>query len=217
MKHQKAIIAVLSICIVLFILSGGVEYSHTLKQSSQHPSEQMKQHIAFKSTISPIPTGAGNLQETQTWSRYTYENNFRIAYPPFWQVIPDPDGNGVSFMTTGFHQDDDFSMPYGNSFDVSYSIFGEHDTSDMTLKDGDRFPSDTTSETMVVTNLKHIQVAGYPAVSYDYYPTDNTNFIRSRVSIEKNNTMYRFTATYAQDADKNLFLEMIDTLQFLQK
>ncbi len=177
----------------------------------------MGQGIEQRTTRTPIPTGVGNVRDSKTWSVYTYQNYFRIAYPPSWHVVPDAEGNGVSFMTSDFHQDDDFSMPYDNSYDVSYSIFGKHAIEDMQLKTGDQFPSDTTSETMVVTNLVHLFIDGYPAISFDYYPTDNVNFIHTRYIILKDNTLYRFDATYPQDANKHLFSDMIASLQFIQK
>ena len=164
----------------------------------------------------PIPTGVGDQNDPLTWSRYTYIRDFSIAYPPYWNVVLDQDGNGVSFMTTGFHQDDDFSMPYGNSNEVVYTIFGQNDKSDMSLKNGDQFPSETTSETMVVANFKHIQVDGLSAVEFDYYPTDNVNFLRTRISLLKGNKMYRFDALYAQDAGNQLFEEMMKSLKFIQ-
>lgn len=163
---------------------------------------------------SPIPTGAGDQNNPVTWSRYTYSHNFSINYPPYWNVVLDQDGNGVSFMTTGFHQDDDFSMPYGNSDEVMYTIFGQNNVSDMSFKDGDQFPSDITSETMAVINLKQLRIDGFPAVEFDYYPTDNTNFLRTRISIQKGKGMYRFNATYATDAGKQFFEEMMNSLKF---
>lgn len=204
--------------ILIFVVSVG---AYRLNQHSV--SKPAIQQVHTRSTSpkiiikrSPIPTGIGDQNNLATWSIYTYNHDFSIAYPPYWNVILDQDGNGVSFMTAGFHQDDDFSMPYGNSNEVVYTIFGQNDTSDMKLKDGDQFPSDTTSETLVVTHLQHLPIAGIPAVEFDYYPTDNVNFLRTRVSIQKGDKMFHFNATYAQNIGKQLFEEMMQSLKFIQ-
>lgn len=163
----------------------------------------------------PIPTGIGTFTNSNTWSRYTYGHDFTIAYPPGWNVTESNDKSTVTFMTPGFHQDDDFSRPYGNSSEVTYAIFGEHDLSDMSLKNGDQFPNDATSETMVVTNLRKIQIDGFPAVEFDYYATDITNFIQTRISVLKNNKMYRFDSIYASNLGKQLFEKIVQTIRFV--
>lgn len=215
MKLQKLSIIVLTLCIIFMSLLFSYHFllNEKMVNSSNPKSNAAKQSSKDKSV--PIPTGAGNQNNPATWTRYTYNSEFSITYPPYWNVILDQDGNGVSFMTTGFHQDDDFSMPYGNSNEVVYTIFGQNDISDMKLKDGDEFPSDATSETMVITHLKHLQIAGFPAVEFDYYPTDNTNFLRTRIVILKGNKVYQFNATYAQDAGKQIIEEMMQSLKFI--
>lgn len=209
--YKISYITIGGIILISIIGIGGyfLEHAHPNRMNTKSTPSSVS------AKLSPIPTGAGDENNPATWSKYTYKNDFTISYPPYWNVVLDQDSNGVSFMTTGFHQDDDFSMPYGNSYDVSYTIFGQNDMSDMTLKNGVQFPSETTSETMVVTNLKHIQIDGFPAVAFDYYPTDNMNFLRSRISIFKGNKMYRFTATYSQDTNKQVFENMMQSLKFI--
>jgi hypothetical protein len=199
------------IILVIFASSIVVWYRFSKNIEQKSPSVLS----ALTTHVQPIPTGSGKITSPQTWSRYSFNHDFTIAYPARWNVVVDKDGSTVDFMTTGFHQDDDFSMPYGNSDEVTYTIFGEHDTSDMSLKNGDQFPDDTTSEILVVTNFKHIKVAGYPAVEFDYYPTDNVHFMRTRISILKEHAMYRFDALYAQVSGKKLLEEMVQSLQFI--
>lgn len=213
MKRKTISISFIAICTFLLSIEILKQY-RVWSHSPQGTTINKKSQIIAKNSVLPIPTGAGDIQNSKTWSRYMYNNEFSLAYPTFWNVVPDKDGAGVSFMTTGFHQDDDFSMPYGNSYDVSYTIFGEHDISDMQLKNGDQFSNDITSETMVVTNMQHIKIDGYQAVAFDYYPTDNTDFLQSRISILKGKNMYRFNAIYAHDTNKKLFDEMIQSLKF---
>ena len=206
--NVKRITIIVSVILLVIIFLG---YSYNEKENN-------KKHSVLGSQttfITSIPTGSGNITNPQTWSRYVYNHTFSIAYPTGWNVIVNHDLSTVIFRTKDFCQDDDFSMPYGNSNEVTYAIFGEHDTSDMNLNNGDQFPNDSTSETMVVTNLKQLKIAGYPAVEFDYYPTDNFHFLRTRISVLKDRTMYRFDATYAQDSGKKLFEQIIKTLQFV--
>ncbi len=205
-------IMVVTICAASLYISLIYQYKPTTESThSDAPKVKTKPF-----PIPAIPTGSGDQNDPKTWTRYTYNHDFSMSYPPYWNVVLDQDGNGVRFMTTGFHQDDDFTMPYGNSNEVVYTIFGQNDTSDIKLQNGDQFPSDNSSETMVVKNLKYIQIDNFPAVEFDYYPTDNINFLRTRISILKGNKIYQFNAIYAQDTGKRLTEEMVQSLQFLQ-
>jgi len=218
MKFKKVSVIIGVVFLTISIATFSLYQNTNTKRNMHILGTQTKQGASSKNSNNQpeaIPTGTGDQNNPATWSRYTYNYDFRIAYPPYWNVVLDQDGNGVSFMTTGFHQDDDFSMPYGNSNEVVYSIFGQNDTSDLKLKDGDQFPSDTTSETMVVTHLKQVRIDGFSAVEFDYYPTDNVNFLRTRIAVLKGSKMYRFTATYAQDAGKQSFEEMMQSLRFI--
>lgn len=175
----------------------------------------MIQHIDSSLPI-PIPTGGGDLNNPQTWSTYTFNNDFSLKYPPTWSVAVNKHVNVVNFVAPGFQQDDDFSSPYGTGGDVSYSIFGQSDVSVLSLKNGDQFPSDDNSQTMVVTHLQQVLIGHAFAVEFEYYPTDNVHFQRTLIAVQKGTHVYRFIAAYADDSGKKLFEEMVHSLTFLQ-
>jgi len=206
MKYKKHV-SILIASVVVIGLSVTTYEKHNGLVSTQKAN-------TISSYPTPLPTGMGDINNSKTWSKYTYNQEFTLSYPPYWKVKVDQDGSTVTFTSLFFHQDNDFSIPYGGGTQITYGIFGEHDISDMSLKNGDKFQDEDTSETMVITNLTHIQIDGYPAVEFDYYPTDNIHFLQTRISILKNHTMYRFNAIYAQTSGKQLFEEILKSIQF---
>src|SRR5579864_447236 len=70
--------------------------------------------------ISPYPTGGGEMGNIHSWSLFTYNHDFRLYYPPGWVVSVAKDNSVVTFSSPQFHQDDDFSKPYGDSTQVMY-------------------------------------------------------------------------------------------------
>ncbi len=197
-------------CGMVILLGGIAIYKKNYLLSSSHNIQSVN-----KISIStPIPTGSGTVTDPTTWSKYSFQHNFTLSYPPRWEVLPDKDGNGVEFQTPFFHQDDDFTMPYGDSTDILYSIFGQADLSDMSLQNGNQFPDNQTQETEVVTNVQHMQIDNLPAVEFDFYPTDNTHFVKTRIAIQKGKKLYRFDATYAEQSGKALFEQMVKTIHF---
>lgn len=155
-----------------------------------------------------------NPANPDAWLNYSFDHEFSISYPTTWIALPNKDGTGVNLQTKFFHQDDDFTMPYGDSTNVSYSIFGQTDLSDMSFGNGDQFGNDISGETNIITNVSHIKIDGLPAIEFDYYPTDNTHFVKTRIAIQKGPKLYRFDATYAENSGKQLFEKIIQTLKF---
>lgn len=202
--------AIVVISAVIILLSGVGIY----KRNNMTTDSLVSHNVKRGPTAISIPTGTGKISDPTSWLTYSFAHDFTIAYPPSWIVIPGKDGSGVDFQTAFFHQDDDFTMPYGDSTQVSYSSFGQTDLSDMSLQNGGQFPDDATGETDVIRNVAHVQIDGFPAIEFDYYPTDNTHFVKTRIAIQKGQRLYRFDSTYAEESGKTLFEEMVKSIHF---
>ena len=209
MKKMNKRLLIYLVCTVFILLSGAYIYKNYFFVSVSPIAKKAQIPL-----ITPVPTGSGKINDPATWSLYSFAHEFTIAYPPSWVVVPDKSGDEVNFQTAFFHQDNDFTIPYGDSTDVSYSVFGQTDLSDMSFHNGDKFSDDQTQETDIVSNVVHKQINGFPAIEFDYYPTDNTHFVKTRIAIQNGQKLYRFNATYAENAGKALFERMMQSIHF---